>query len=99
MTFCAASLSVITMVLDCTASPNVAVIGAVVITFVAPFVGEEDVTVGGVLSTVAVVKDQVVEPVIVLPAVSLAPVTVAVYVVKPLRGLVGVKVAVWVVSL
>ena len=62
--------------LDCTGSLNVAVTVVVVATPVAPDAGAVAVTVGGVVSVpapAAVVKDQVVAVVMVLPAVSLAP--------------------------
>ena len=76
---------------DCTASLNVAVTGDDTATPVAPLVGDSVVTVGGAAS---VVNDQVTGAAIGSPAVSLAPLTVAVKTVPYARAALGVKVAV-----
>ena len=77
----------------CTASLNVAFTLLVTATLAAPVPGVVVVIVGRVVSGTAVVNDQLVLA-IVFPAVSLAPLTVAVYVVLPASAADGVKVAV-----
>ena len=79
---------------DCTASLNVAVTLELVITPEALGAGVSLVTVG--TGPEAVVKVQVYGLVIGSPAVSLAPLTVAVYFVEFARAALGVKVAVFV---
>ena len=84
------------IVLNCTASLNVAVGVDDMATPVAPAAGVYKLTDG---CSGSVVNDQVTGPDIASPAVSLAPLTVAVYVVPYARGEVGVNVSVLVAEL
>ena len=81
------------MVACCTASLNTPVTVVPVATPVAPGAGVRLVTVGFVVSGTSVVKDQVTGS-ITLPTMSVAPLTVAVYVVPGSKEAVGVRVAV-----
>ena len=87
------------IVLGLTAAPNVAVTGDDTAILVAPAAGVSLVTVGGVALEAAVVNDHVTDPAIGSPAVSLAPLTEAVYVVPDVSAALGVTVSVLVVLL
>jgi hypothetical protein len=78
------------------ASLKVPLMAWLIATAVAPFAGTVELTIGAMVSKVAlVVKLQLKSAAGALPAKSLAPVvTVAVYVVSAARALAGVKVAV-----
>ena len=88
-------LSVKLIVLACTASLNVAVGTIDMATLVAPDAGVSLVTVGATAAAAAaVVNDQETAEVMGSPALSVAPLTVAVYVVELARAALGVRVAV-----
>ena len=85
-------LSVKLIVLACIASLNVAVGAIDMATLVAPDAGVSLVTAGA--TAAAVVNDQETAEVMGSPALSVAPLTVAVYVVELARAALGVRVAV-----